>query len=84
LLSRHPQLRGHLSFRLICAPPEPGITAYEATKQALERRITQVNQAWSVGHWQPIEYLPHTLSFTNVIDSYLAADVFWVPLFKMV
>ena len=78
LLSRHPQLRGHLTFRLVCAPPEPGITAYEATKQALEQRITQVNQAWSVGHWQPIEYLPHTLSFTKVIDSYLAADVFWV------
>jgi trehalose-6-phosphate synthase/hydroxymethylpyrimidine pyrophosphatase-like HAD family hydrolase len=82
LLSRHPQLRGHLRFRFVCAPPEPGITAYEATKQALEQRITQVNQAWRVGHWQPIEYLPHTLSFTNVIDSYLAADVFWVTSFQ--
>ncbi|MGH3786422.1 MAG: trehalose-6-phosphate synthase [Pseudonocardiaceae bacterium] len=78
LLSSHPEMQGHLRFRLVCAPPEPGITAYEATKQALERRITQVNQAWSVGRWQPIEYLPHTLSFTEVIDNYLAADVFWV------
>jgi trehalose-6-phosphate synthase/hydroxymethylpyrimidine pyrophosphatase-like HAD family hydrolase len=78
LLTRHPELRGHLRFRLVCAPPEPGITAYTATKQALERRITQINQAWSVGGWQPIEYLPRSLSFTEVIDCYLAADVFWV------
>ncbi|MGH4008232.1 MAG: HAD-IIB family hydrolase [Pseudonocardiaceae bacterium] len=78
LLTRQPELRGHLRFRLACAPPEAGITAYTSTKQALERRITQINQAWSVGGWQPIEYLPRTLPFTEVIDSYLAADVFWV------
>jgi trehalose-6-phosphate synthase/hydroxymethylpyrimidine pyrophosphatase-like HAD family hydrolase len=78
LLFRCPELRGRLRFRLVCAPPEPGITAYEATRHALERRIIQINQTWSIGHWQPIEYLPHTLSFTKVIDSYLAADVFWV------
>ncbi len=78
LLSRHRELRGHLRFRLVCAPPEPGITAYDTTKQALEQRITQINHAWSVGGWQPIEYLPRTLSFTEVIDNYLAADVFWV------
>lgn len=78
LLTRHRQLRGHLRFRLVCAPPEPGITAYDATKQALERRITEINQAWGVGGWQPIEYMPRTLPFTEVIDNYLAADVFWI------
>lgn len=78
LLARRPELRGHLRFRLICAPPEPGITAYDATQRALERRIAQVNQAWDDDGWQPIEYLPCTLSFTEVIDHYLAADVLWV------
>jgi trehalose-6-phosphate synthase len=78
LLIRHCDLRGHLRFRLVCAPPEPGITAYEATKQALERRITEINQHWIGCGWQPIDYLPRTLSFTEVIDNYLAADVLWV------
>jgi trehalose-6-phosphate synthase len=82
LLSRHPELRGQLRFRLVCAPPEPGITAYDPTKQELERRIAQINQAWSVAGWQPIEYMPRSLSFTEVIDSYLAADVFWVTSFQ--
>ncbi|HEX8935208.1 MAG TPA: trehalose-6-phosphate synthase [Pseudonocardiaceae bacterium] len=78
LLTRHPELRRRLLFRFVCAPPDPGITAYNATKQALEHRIAQVNRGWRVGDWEPIEYLPRALSFTEVIDSYLAADVFWV------
>ena len=82
LLTRQPQLRGRLRFRFVCAPPEPGITTYDTTKQTLERRITQINQAWRADGWEPIDYLPHTLSFTEVIDNYLAADVFWVTSFQ--
>jgi trehalose-6-phosphate synthase/hydroxymethylpyrimidine pyrophosphatase-like HAD family hydrolase len=78
LLARCPDLRGHLQFRLVCPPPEFGITAYDATRQTLEHRITEVNHAWSTSNWQPIDYLPCNLPFTEVIDHYLAADVFWV------
>jgi trehalose-6-phosphate synthase len=78
LLARRPELRGHLQFRLVCPPPEPGIVAYDTTRKTLERRITEINRAWRTGSWQPIDYLPHTLPFIEVIDHYLAADVFWV------
>jgi HAD superfamily hydrolase (TIGR01484 family) len=78
LLARRPELRGHLRFRLVCPPPESGITAYQATRQTLERRIAEVNHAWRTGSWQPVDYLPRNLPFTEVIDHYLAADVFWV------
>lgn len=78
LLTRYPELRGRLRFRLVCPPPEAGITSYDATRQLLERRVTEVNHRWSEGGWQPIEYLSRSLPFTEVIDHYLAADVFWV------
>ena len=78
LLARCPELRGHLQFRLVCPPPESGITAYDATRHTLERRITEVNHSWSTSSWQPIDYLPRSLPFAEVIDHYLAADVFWV------
>ncbi len=78
LLAHCPDLRGHLRFRLVCPPPEPGITAYDPTRRALERRITEINHGWRTGSWQPIDYLPRSLSFTEVVDHYLAADVFWV------
>ncbi|MDH6126446.1 HAD-IIB family hydrolase [Kitasatospora sp. GP82] len=78
LLARRPELRGRLRLRLVCAPPEPGITAYDATRQELEQRVAEVNRRWGRDGWQPIDYLPRSLSFAEVIDNYLAADVLWV------
>ncbi|WP_250282899.1 MULTISPECIES: trehalose-6-phosphate synthase [unclassified Frankia] len=82
LLARRPELRGRLRVRLICAPPEPGIAAYDSTRRKLERRIAEVNRAWGEDGWEPIDYLPRSLSFTEVVDNYLAADVLWVTSFQ--
>ncbi|MEU1625152.1 HAD-IIB family hydrolase [Streptomyces sp. NPDC020096] len=78
LLGRCPELRGRLRFRLVCPPPEPGITAYDATRRALERRVAEVNDAWRTRGWRPVEYLPRSLPIAELVDHYLAADVFWV------
>jgi len=78
LLRRRPGLRGRLVFRLVCPPPEPGITAYDTTARSLDERIEAVNGRWRTSAWQPIEYLPHALPFPEVVAEYLDADVFWV------
>ncbi|MFB6887828.1 HAD-IIB family hydrolase [Kitasatospora sp. NPDC056327] len=78
LLTGRPALRGRLTFRLVCPPPEPGITAYDATGRLLARRVDEVNSRWRTDGWQPIDYRPHRLSPTGVVDAYLAADVLWV------
>ncbi|GAU65715.1 hypothetical protein SSP35_02_00820 [Streptomyces sp. NBRC 110611] len=78
LLDQSPELRGRLHFRLICPPPEPGIRAYDATRTELEGAIDAVNTRWRKGGWSPVEYLPRSLPFPDVVDHYLAADVFWV------
>ncbi|MEU5387024.1 trehalose-6-phosphate synthase [Kitasatospora cineracea] len=82
LLAGRPELRGRTAFRLVCPPPEPGITAYDLTRRHLERRVAEVNSIWARGSWRPVEYLPHRLSATGVIDEYLAADVLWVTSFQ--
>ncbi|WP_051830228.1 HAD-IIB family hydrolase [Streptomyces novaecaesareae] len=78
LLDRRPDLRGRLTFRLICPPPEPGVTAYDTTRRLLEQRIDQVNDAWRQAGWQPVDYVPRSLPVPSVVDEYLAADVLWV------
>ncbi|MFH9350859.1 trehalose-6-phosphate synthase [Kitasatospora sp. NPDC017646] len=78
LLTLRPDLRRRLTFRLVCPPPEPGITAYDTTRHHLEQRIADVNANWRHGTWQPIDYLPHSLAAAEVVDQYLAADVLWV------
>ncbi|MFG2138390.1 trehalose-6-phosphate synthase [Streptomyces sp. NPDC048650] len=78
LLSRRPELRGRLRFRLVCPPPEPGIHAYDTTRSRLEHAIGDVNRSWRQGSWEPVDYIPTALPFAEVVDHYLAADVFWV------
>ena len=62
----------------MCPPPETGITAHEATRRTLERRIVEVNQTWGTAVWQPIDYEPRRMSPAELIDNYLVADVFWI------
>ncbi|WP_175411089.1 trehalose-6-phosphate synthase [Streptomyces sp. TRM64462] len=78
LLDRAPELRGRLRFRLVCPPPEPGIRAYDTTRTELERTVAAVNARWRSSGWEPVEYIPRALPFPEVVDQYVAADVFWV------
>ncbi|MFF7635029.1 trehalose-6-phosphate synthase [Kitasatospora sp. NPDC008050] len=68
LLTHRPDLRGRFTFRLVCPPPEPGITAYDTTRRHLEQRIGQVNADWRQASWQPIDYLPRSLSGTRALS----------------
>ncbi|MEU4728510.1 trehalose-6-phosphate synthase [Streptomyces sp. NPDC023588] len=78
LLTEEPALRQQVRYRLICPPPEPGIHAYDTTRTALENAITHINRRWATQGWQPVDYIPHNLDFTDIVDHYLEADVFWV------
>ncbi|WP_310727358.1 trehalose-6-phosphate synthase [Streptomyces sp. N2A] len=78
LLAQRPSLRGGLVFRLVRPPPEPGIRIHDTTRAALEHAIDEVNGRWGDGSWRPIDYLPRALPFAEVVDQYLAAQVFWV------
>ncbi|MFF8432249.1 trehalose-6-phosphate synthase [Streptomyces sp. NPDC016566] len=78
LLDQVPALHGHVRFRLICPPPEPGIQVYERTRIELEEAISGLNSRWGSSVWQPVEYVPRSLPFPHIVDNYLAADVFWV------
>ncbi|WEO93487.1 trehalose-6-phosphate synthase [Streptomyces sp. FXJ1.172] len=78
LFERAPEFRGRVCFRLICPPPEPGVSAYETTRTQLEQAIADLNSHWGSPTWQPVDYVPRTLPFPRIVDNYLAADVFWV------
>jgi trehalose-6-phosphate synthase len=78
LLAQTPRLRGQVRYRLVCPPPEAGIRAYDSTRSELENAITQINHRWGTQGWEPVDYIPRNLDFPQVIDHYLAADVFWV------
>jgi trehalose-6-phosphate synthase/hydroxymethylpyrimidine pyrophosphatase-like HAD family hydrolase len=78
LLANSPRLRGHVRYRLVCPPPEAGIRAYDSTRSELENAINRINHRWGTHGWEPVDYVPSNLDFPEVVDHYLAADVFWV------
>ncbi|GHI07556.1 trehalose-6-phosphate synthase [Streptomyces cellostaticus] len=78
LLAHTPGLRGQVRYRLVCPPPEIGIRAYDSTRTELENAITRINHRWGTREWEPVDYIPRNLDFPEVVDHYLAADVFWV------
>ncbi|MCB5908724.1 HAD-IIB family hydrolase [Streptomyces pinistramenti] len=78
LFAEEPGMRGRVRFRLVCPPPEPGLRSHDGTRTRLEEAITQLNKRWRRPGWEPVEYLPLSLPFPDVVDHYLAADVFWV------
>ncbi|MEU5539246.1 trehalose-6-phosphate synthase [Streptomyces sp. NPDC020362] len=78
LLHQEPHHREQVRYRLICPPPEAGIRAYDSTRAELETAISRTNRRWRTRTWEPVDYIPHNLDFPEVIDNYLAADVFWV------
>ncbi|MEU2714933.1 trehalose-6-phosphate synthase [Streptomyces sp. NPDC007205] len=78
LLAQTPRLRGQVRYRLVCPPPEAGIQAYDSTRSELEDAITRINHRWGTHAWEPVDYIPRNLDFADVVDHYLAADVFWV------
>ncbi|NUK09272.1 trehalose-6-phosphate synthase [Streptomyces lunaelactis] len=78
LLAGSPGLRGRVRYRLVCPPPEVGIRAYDSTRSELENAISRINDRWGTHGWEPVDYIPRNLDFPEVVDHYLAADVFWV------
>ncbi|MGW7102394.1 trehalose-6-phosphate synthase [Streptomyces sp. NPDC054838] len=78
LFHHHPRLQRRVRYRLICPPPEAGIRAYDSTRTELERSVIELNGRYGTSSWQPVDYIPHNLGFAEVVDHYLAADVFWV------
>ncbi|MFG2223589.1 HAD-IIB family hydrolase [Streptomyces sp. NPDC048644] len=78
LFAGHPGMRGRVRFRLVCPAPEPGLRAHDGTRARLEDAVAELNHAWRTPGWEPVEFLPRCLPFPDVVDHYLAADVFWV------
>ncbi|WP_369386279.1 trehalose-6-phosphate synthase [Streptomyces sp. CG1] len=78
LLGQEPRHREQVRYRLVCPPPEAGIRAYDSTRAELEAAINRINRRWRTKSWEPVQYIPRNLDFPEIVDNYLAADVFWV------
>ena len=75
LLKQNPQLRGQVTLLQIVVPSREDIPEYVQLRFAIETRISRINGEYGSPGWMPIHYLYRSVSRTELIAFYRAADV---------
>jgi len=75
-LARYPELRGRVSLLQVVVPSRVDVPEYLRLKTAIEELVGAINGEWAQpGDWLPIWYVFGSLSATDLIAYYRAADI---------
>jgi alpha,alpha-trehalose-phosphate synthase [UDP-forming] len=75
LLEHHPELHGKVTLTQIVTPSRSEVDAYRQRKREIDEIVGRVNGRFSDGFWMPIRYLYRSVSPTELIAYYRAADI---------
>jgi trehalose 6-phosphate synthase/phosphatase len=71
----HPEWERKIIFYMVVVPSRDSILQYQTLKHELEETIGRINGKFGDFNWRPIIYLYRSLSFTELIACYTAADI---------
>lgn len=76
LMHRHPQLRGKLSLIQVIVPSRVDIPSYAELKTTIEQMVGRINGEYMrPGAWVPVWYVYGSLTRTELLAHYRAADI---------
>ncbi len=75
LLREDPALRGHLQLIQVVVPSREEIPAYHELKEQIEKLVAHINHEFGSETWEPIRYLYRSVSRTELMALYRAADI---------
>lgn len=78
LLERSPKFRGKVRLMQIAVPSREHVDAYRTLRRDVEELVGRVNGTHGSLHGAPIHYLYRSVSETQLVASYRAADVMLV------
>jgi trehalose 6-phosphate synthase/phosphatase len=78
LLDQAPELRGKVVFSMIAAPSRTEIDAYKRLSNQLDKLVSEINNAYGTGRWQPVDYMNTTKPFEEVTALFQVADVAFI------
>lgn len=81
-LRRYPALRGQVQLVQHVVPSRKEIPDYRQLRLDLEHLISEINGEFTESGWVPIHYMFHSLSFSELIAYYQAADIALVTSLK--
>ena len=77
-LERYPDYHENVSFYLIVAPSRTGLETYEALKESIEKRVSEINGQFGSFDWMPVWFLYQSFTQEELISFYKAADLMLV------
>ena len=78
LLQKRPEWREHAVFMQLAVPSRSGMDSYKHLKDAVDRRVGDINGRYQSGALSPIHYLYRAVPSDELAAMYLCADVMLV------
>ncbi len=75
LLERFPEVQGRISLIQVVVPSRVGIPEYDELKMEIERLVGEINGRYAQVGWAPILYYFRSLSSTELLAFYRAAEI---------
>jgi trehalose 6-phosphate synthase/phosphatase len=75
LLERFPEVRRRIHLFQVVVPSRVGILEYDELKLEIERLVGEINGRYSEVGWVPVHYFFRSLSETELLAFYRAADI---------
>jgi trehalose 6-phosphate synthase/phosphatase len=78
LLDAEPALRERIRLIQVAVPSRTGVRAYRKLRAQVEAMVGRVNGRYATPHWTPVHYIYRSLSQSDLVALYRAADVMLV------
>jgi len=74
-LKKYPEYLEKVRLVMLAVPSRTGVSHYQKLKRETDELVGRVNGQFATVSWTPIWYYYRSMTFDNLIDLYLAADV---------
>jgi trehalose 6-phosphate synthase/phosphatase len=78
LLRDNPHLRGRVRFIQVAVPSRESVPSYQRLRREIDELVGRINGEHGTVDWTPIQYVHRSISHTQLVALYGAADVMLV------
>ena len=75
MLEQHPELRGKVRLVQVAVPSRTGVEAYQEFRTLVDGLVGRINGAFGTPRWVPVHYIFRSISPSDLVALYRAADV---------
>jgi len=78
MLQAHPELKEKVRLVQVAVPSRTGVEAYQEFRSLVDELVGRINGSFGTARWVPVHYIFRSLSASDLVALYRAADVMLV------